>query len=141
MSAPPMIAGGCLCGAVRYEADAEPAWTAVCYCRDCQRASGSGYMPVMGVRRGALKVTGELAEHTVTAIGGGPSTRHFCPACGSTVLGGLEGPPEGTVSIYAGALDDPTLFKPAIAIFTRHRRPWDSPIPGVTEFDAMPGQG
>ena len=44
-----MMTGGCLCGQVRYEADGAPAWTAICYCRDCQRASGSGYMPVMGV--------------------------------------------------------------------------------------------
>ena len=36
-----MIAGGCLCGAVRYESDAAPEWTAICYCRDCQRASAA----------------------------------------------------------------------------------------------------
>jgi hypothetical protein len=43
------------------------------------------------------------------------------------------------MSIYVGTLDDPTIFKPAIAIFTRHRRPWDGPIAGVREFDGMPG--
>ncbi|HEY1749762.1 MAG TPA: GFA family protein [Caulobacteraceae bacterium] len=134
-----MISGGCLCGAVRYEADAEPAWTAVCYCRDCQRSSGSGYVPVMGVLRGAMQVSGELRAFTVTAAGGGPATRHFCPACGSTVLGGLEGPPDDTMSIYCGTLDDPSLFKPAVAIFTRNRLPWECAIAGAREFEGAPG--
>jgi hypothetical protein len=134
-----MMTGGCLCGAVRYETDAAPAWSAVCYCRDCQRASGSGYMPVMGVTRGAMRITGETAAFTVTAAGGGPSTRHFCPACGSLIFGGVEGPPDDTMSVYVGTLDDPSVFQPQTAIFTSRRQAWDSPIPGVTEFERMPG--
>ena len=35
------ITGGCLCGAVRYTAEAEAASATVCHCRDCQKFTGS----------------------------------------------------------------------------------------------------
>jgi len=133
------MTGGCLCGQVRYETDAAPAWTAICYCRDCQRASGSGYMPVMGVRRDAMRISGETRAYEVRAARGGPSTRHFCPTCGSLIFGGVEGPADGTMSVYVGTLDDPSVWSPGIAIFTRSRMPWDRAIDGATEFEAMPG--
>ncbi len=53
------LPGGCRCGAIRYETDADPAMMLNCHCRDCQRAGGSGYAPVLVVPRAALKVTGE----------------------------------------------------------------------------------
>jgi hypothetical protein len=134
-----MLTGGCLCGAVRYEADGDPAWTAICYCRDCQRSSGSGYVPVMGAPRARMRITGEMAHFDAPAANGNIATRHFCPTCGSLVLGGILDDMAGTISIYIGTLDDPSAFKPQIAIFTKHRLPWDCTAAGVTEFSAMPG--
>ena len=40
--------GGCLCGALRYEAFGESIGSGHCYCADCRRASGSGFVPFMG---------------------------------------------------------------------------------------------
>ena len=134
-----MMTGGCLCGQVRYETDAAPAWTALCYCRDCQRASGSGHMPVMGVRRGAMRISGETRGYTVTAANGRPTTRYFCPTCGSLIFGGLDTTPDDTMSVYVGTLDDPSGFKPSVAIFTGSRMPWDCAIDGVREFEGAPG--
>jgi hypothetical protein len=37
--------GGCLCGSLRYEAEGEPLFTGHCYCADCRKASGSGFIP------------------------------------------------------------------------------------------------
>jgi hypothetical protein len=36
----PKISGGCLCGAVRYECNAEPLGTAICHCTHCQKVWG-----------------------------------------------------------------------------------------------------
>jgi len=37
------IKGGCLCGAVRYTAQADPTSATVCHCRDCQKFTGSAF--------------------------------------------------------------------------------------------------
>ena len=37
------IAAGCLCGEIRFEADATPMMAGLCYCTDCQQVSGSQF--------------------------------------------------------------------------------------------------
>jgi len=66
------------------------------------------------------------------------STRNFCPNCSSLVFGGIMGQSE-SFTIYAGSLDDATLFKPAIAIFNHGRPDWAMLPPGLTVFERMPG--
>jgi hypothetical protein len=45
------IEGGCLCGRVRYSAEAEPTFAGVCHCTDCQKFSGSAFATVLACRR------------------------------------------------------------------------------------------
>ena len=47
----PTITGGCLCGKIRYRADAEPAFVGLCHCRDCQKFTGSAFAAVIVRRR------------------------------------------------------------------------------------------
>ena len=47
-----VVTGGCLCGALRYEATGEPTMAGHCYCADCRKASGSGFIPFMGYDAG-----------------------------------------------------------------------------------------
>ena len=35
--------GGCMCKAIRYECSIEPIGMGICYCRDCQKATGSAF--------------------------------------------------------------------------------------------------
>ena len=35
------IEGGCHCGFIKYEGDADPEKAAICHCTDCQTLSGS----------------------------------------------------------------------------------------------------
>src|SRR5215472_15442650 len=51
--------GGCLCGALRYEAKGEPLYTGHCYCSDCQKASGSGFIPFLGFAASQIRFQGE----------------------------------------------------------------------------------
>ena len=50
--------GGCLCGALRYEARGEPDMAGHCYCADCRKASGSGFIPFMNFSASALTISG-----------------------------------------------------------------------------------
>ncbi|MGH7779287.1 MAG: GFA family protein [Candidatus Binataceae bacterium] len=132
-----MITGGCLCGAVRYEAERKPLFAVLCHCRDCQRASGSGHVPVMGVPKSSFKVSGQTNSYALPGGSGLKSIRHFCPTCGSLLFGTPEAAPDA-VSIYVGSLDDLSVFQPEAVIFKRSRQSWDQTLGSLPEFDALP---
>ena len=129
--------GGCLCGAVRYEASGEPAIMGHCYCADCRKASGSGFIPFMGFPAAAVRITGQTVQFRSKAFRGGDAVRNSCAVCGGLVFGGVVGE-DISHTIYAGSLDDAALFQPAIAIFGRDRPDWAGLPPGLTVFETMP---
>ena len=47
---PPPITGGCACGAIRYEASAEPLLMFNCHCEDCRHASGGAFVSALSLR-------------------------------------------------------------------------------------------
>jgi hypothetical protein len=130
--------GGCLCGAVRYEAEGEPVLAGHCYCADCRKASGSGFIPFMGFPSSAVRFSGETRAFTSKAASGADAVRNSCPVCGGLVFGGEVGK-ASSHTIYAGSLDDPSSFHPRIAIFTRNRPEWALIPAGLTLFDTVPG--
>jgi hypothetical protein len=129
--------GGCLCGAVRYEAEGSPSFTGLCYCADCRKASGSGFIPFMGFASTAVRFSGETRQFRSKSFRGTDAVRNFCPVCGGLVFGGEVGK-DASHTIYAGSLDDPALFHPTIAIFVRDRPAWVVISPDLKQFDALP---
>ena len=104
--------GGCLCRALRYRTSGPPLRVTVCYCRFCQRATGSAYMvePVSH-RDDVLVACGDPAVFELTSEGSGKAVHvHFCPACGTKLYLTFQRFPE-TCSIYAGTFDDPDWFE------------------------------
>ncbi len=98
--------GGCLCGAVRYEAASAPFRAGYCHCRHCQRALGNLFGPSVSFKhedfqftKGALKWwKGPLAD------------RGFCQECGSPIAFQYRG--AGHITIWVGSLDHPEDFEP-----------------------------
>jgi hypothetical protein len=133
----PVYTGGCLCGAIRYEARGEPRFAGCCFCADCQKASGSAFVPFMGFAASALTFAGAPRQFVTRSFRGGEAVRNFCPSCGALVFGGVVGV-DDSHTIYAGSLDDPTRFAPRMVIFGRNRPPWIDLPPDVTVFDTMP---
>ena len=129
--------GGCLCGAVRYEAEGEPLYTGHCYCADCRKASGSGFIPFMGFASTAVRFSGATRQFRSKAFKGGDAVRNSCPVCGGLVFGGVVGE-DDSHTIYAGSLDEPSRFHPQIAIFARDRPAWALIPPDLSVFDTMP---
>ncbi len=130
--------GGCLCGALRYEARGEPTMAGHCYCADCRRASGSGFIPFMGFSSDALTFSGETRVFLSRSARGGEAARNACPICFSLVFGGVVGQ-DTSHTIYAGSLDDPSVFQPTIAIFASGRPAWALVPEGLTIYESMPG--
>ncbi|WP_037389444.1 GFA family protein [Sinorhizobium americanum] len=129
--------GGCLCGAIRYEAQGAPIYSGFCHCLDCQRATGTGHSCYMIFSRGDVAYTGELRAYAKSAESGNVSIRHFCPTCGSQIFAsGL--PDDDRWTVFAGTLDDPSLFEPTNAVFARSRPHWDRSALGVDEYETLP---
>jgi hypothetical protein len=129
--------GGCLCGQLRYVATGEPDLMGLCYCSDCRKASGSGFIPFMGFPASAVTITGHCAQHRTTSFRGSESVRNYCPDCGGLVFGGQIGEANDH-TVYAGSLDDASRFHPTIAIFVRDRPAWAAGPAGLTEFETLP---
>lgn len=129
--------GGCLCGAVRYECNAEPMMTGHCHCKGCQKVSGGAFATAYAVPADALKVTGEVKFYEAPADSGNKSRRSFCPECGSWLFGGSSGMP-GLAVIMAGSMDDPSGLKPGMNIFVGSAQPWAHMDPELPSFPGMP---
>ena len=131
------IKGGCLCGAVRYTTQAEPAMVVVCHCRDCQKFTGSAFATLVAVRKPALEFEGNLKTFTSTADSGRPIVRQFCPECGSSICELSASRPE-LVILNAGTLDDPTSMTPTREIYCDRSLPWVQLGGDMQRFATMP---
>jgi hypothetical protein len=138
MSKDAPITGGCLCGALRYEAKGPPLYAGHCYCADCRKASGAPAMAFMGFRREQLTFTGASREYRSPSLRGSDAHRNRCPVCASLVFGG-ERDISDSFTIYVGSLDDPSVFEARVAIFNRDRPHWVVVPEGIDVHETMPG--
>src|SRR3954465_7592498 len=90
------VDGGCQCGAIRYEAEVDPATSGVCHCTDCQHFSGSPWRASVRACAEDVHLTGEPKIYVKTAESGTKRGQAFCGACGS--------------ALYAFTPDDPQVF-------------------------------
>ncbi|WP_421931675.1 GFA family protein [Phenylobacterium sp.] len=131
------LEGGCYCGGLRYVAEGEPMMKAQCHCRECQYITGGSpnvfiAMPIAGFAytKGTPKqFTRSDLERAVT--------REFCPDCGTHVVTRSPGFP--AVIVKVGSLDDPSVFKPDMAIFTVDKQAFHHVPDGIPAFERLPG--
>jgi hypothetical protein len=133
-----ILTGGCACGRIRYELAEDPIFQLLCYCADCQKASGSAFAEVLLVAADRLTLTGaEPKYHSVKADSGRTMNRGFCEHCGSPILIRRQETPQ-IAFVQAGSLDEPQSFRPAAAVFTC-RAPASAPPAGnIPAFDKAP---
>jgi hypothetical protein len=123
-------AGGCICGAVRYEAEGPPTNTMVCHCRTCRRVAGA---PVVAwvtfpVEKFRL-VAGEPAAFNSSA----PVKRTFCIACGTPLTYRHADSPD-TVDVTTCSLDNPDAFPPTHHSWLSHDLAWVRFADGLPTF-------
>ncbi len=85
-----------------------------------------------------MRITGETKRSIVKSVRGEDAVRNHCAICGSLVFGGIVGK-DSAHTIYAGSLDEPALFRPAIAIFVRDKPDWVLLPEGLKAFATLPG--
>ena len=132
------ITGGCYCGAVRYEITGEAQASLQCYCRECQYISGGNPAALMifPLEDFQLK-SGEMKQFRRSDLER-PVTRYFCENCGTGLASETPSRP-GSIVIKVGTLDDPSIFAPAVAIFTCDKQDFHHIPEDIKAFDKRPG--
>jgi hypothetical protein len=112
--------GGCLCGAVRYEASGAVSNLCYCHCASCRRAAGAPMVAWGSFARSAWRVArGALTEfHSSPAV-----TRGFCGACGTTLTYSHEAR-GGEIDVALATLDEPARLAPRMHIWVGDKLPW-----------------
>ena len=105
-----MRTGGCMCGAVRYEAETDGRF-AVCHCKMCQRWSGGVYL---SARTHGVRIT--AGEDALTRVRTSDwAARAFCSKCGSSIYYHADAMDHPSVTL--GTLDDTSGMTPRIQFF------------------------
>ena len=133
------VTGGCLCGAVRYEANAEPLMVAACHCASCQKNTGSAFSVNLGMPEDSVTITGDsLATYEDRAgASGKPFYRRFCSRCGSPISGHGEAY-SGIIFIKGGTLDDRSWVTPNAHIWCAEKQPWVALEEGTAQMQGNP---
>ena len=124
------LTGGCLCGAVRYEAREPPFWSGHCHCQNCRKHTGAAFATDAMFRSDELSWTGDEPTFYKSSE---VCERGFCPTCGSTVSARYFCEPD-IVIVAAGTLDDANQIEPTLHAFVSRRVDWIKLNDGLVEY-------
>ena len=119
----------------------EPAATALCHCKDCQKWSGGAYTSNVLVPRVAFKITqgnvplaGALTTYDAIGDSGKINKHFFCSTCGSSLYTELEVMPD-MVCVKAGGLDGGAadFGKVGVEFYTKDRVSFAHEIEGAKQ--------
>jgi hypothetical protein len=113
-------AGGCFCGAVRYEVNGDPGVSTHCHCEHCRRTSGAAFLTWVEFPAARFSFT----KGTPGSFQSRPEvTRTFCTSCGTPLTYGRVDTP-GTVDVTVCSLDEPASVAPQDHVYHDGKVPW-----------------
>jgi hypothetical protein len=128
------INGGCSCGAIKIEGDADPEKVQICHCTDCQTSTGTAFRVSIPVPGTTFKMTGQPNIYVkTTADSGKPRVQAFCGTCASPIYSTTQG--EGVQPSYTvrvGILRQRDQLVPRRQNWFRSARSW------VLKLDTVP---
>ncbi|MBP6985458.1 MAG: GFA family protein [Alphaproteobacteria bacterium] len=132
------IKGGCLCGKVHYSAVAEPIFSGLCSCTNCQHLSGSTFSASVGISSETFQVKGDPKVYMAKSAKKDPVEIYFCPDCGSYLFAKSKNFP-GMVVLKAGCLEDQSWFQPQMNIWYNSAPDWWKKLnTGIPHFPENP---
>ncbi len=130
--------GGCFCGAIRYSVDGPVMASAACHCRHCQYITGGAPAYVFVVEKKSIEITKGMPTHYDNdSDSGNRRRRYFCSTCGTPLFAEDNAFPN-IVSVKAGSLDDPALYKPMAHFWIGSAPDWHPIIPDLPQYEKGP---
>jgi hypothetical protein len=134
-----MVRGGCLCGAIRFEADSVPL-ISNCHCSKCRKAVGSAFRATACVPLAQFRVLRGEDQIQVYQPSGPGYSNAFCRRCGSNAPWVVE--ERQLALIPAGLLEDDPGVRPALHMFVGSKAPWWEITDAAPQFEEwVPGFG
>jgi hypothetical protein len=125
------VHGSCHCGAIRFEAEADPEKAGVCHCTDCQSLTGSAFALYLQVPRESFRLTaGEPKVYVKTAQSGNRRAQAFCPNCGSRLWAAAE-KDSPLYNLRIGTLRERSELRPRTQLWCRSAMPWINDLASV----------
>ena len=119
---PRRVTGGCLCGDVRYEAEAFLRSGYYCHCTICQKSSGAPAEIGIPIKAGTLKFTKTEPKYYVSSESG---KRGFCERCGSRVVWRPNDPAnDWWTNLAVCSLDNPEEARPSMHTHVNTQISW-----------------
>ena len=100
-----VVSGGCMCGAVRYEATGAPKGSGYCHCRSCRHHTGA---PIVAFVVFATDQVEWLSGDRTLYESSPGIFRAFCRDCGTSLTYECS----GLVEFHISTLDNPDEFPP-----------------------------
>ena len=122
--------GGCLCGAVRFQARGRLRGVIYCHCSQCRRQTGH-YYAATNVDDEKLTVHG--AERITWFAASPYARRGFCATCGSALFWKHNEVAE--TSVLAGAFDQPSGLRGESHIFVVDKGDYYTIDDGLPQFE------
>ena len=117
-----MLAGSCLCGAVRYSVPDAFVYALNCHCSQCRRATGAPFKPFAGIARSKLQLVAGADNLLTYGDESGHDAR--CRTCGSLLYSVVR---EGAyVHVTLGTLVDEPSIRPSAHIFVDSKAGWET---------------
>jgi hypothetical protein len=130
------IDGGCHCGFVTYEAEADPDKVSICHCTDCQRLSGSAFRTSIPAQDSNFKLlSGQPTEYIKIGDSGAKRVQGFCAKCGSPIYATAPGAGPKVYNIRVGTVRQRDQLAPKRQIWMRSKQGWLGGIAAVPGVD------
>ena len=125
-----VVVGGCLCGAIRYQAEAPFNSVSVCHCRSCRLASGAPTVSWFVLPQSRFRwLQGSPTIFTSSP----PVRRGFCSQCGTQLsYQHIDAPTE--IELTTLSLDEPGEVRPTREIWLSERVPWVPVNPQIEHY-------
>lgn len=132
------LAGGCLCGAVRYTLREGFRFRPyACHCTDCQSRTGSAFSEHMLFVLTDMAITGELDAGDYAQSSGARSRIFGCARCKARIYA-TNDQRDGLASLRCGTLDASASLVPAAHIWVRSKQPWIRLPESAVTMDQQP---
>jgi hypothetical protein len=133
------IDGGCYCGYIVYEAEADPAKAMICHCTDCQSLSGSAFRTVLLTQQGSFKLlSGKLKIYLKTGESGNVRPQSFCPKCGTPIYSTTSEQGPKVHSLRLGTVHQRDQFIPRLQLWSRSSQHWVDEIGSIPRIEKQP---